>query len=224
MRTYLRPRETVRALDMEAHSWNPSIWGRCRKISSSRSSWATGGAQGCCGFHTYLNTPPLSKEKRKKWGKKRLSLTISEHSLPNSSKKRSVVISPFINLIQGPLSPPLIKAFTIVPEGTWFCTSHPVGHNTCRIRKNTTTWLGFTELGSDSPRSWSSCVCSWEVCILTLKKDKHCQGAGLLRVQSHPLLNCLTEVRRGHQLPWSWSHRLLWATGQGTKLRSSEEQ
>lgn len=79
---------------------------------------ATGWVQRCGGLHTCLNAPPLHKEKGKNQGKEWSPLTISEHSLPNSSKKCSVVISPFKNLIQGPLSPPLIRAFTIVPEGT----------------------------------------------------------------------------------------------------------
>jgi hypothetical protein len=67
-----------------------------------------------------VSTPLLRTERKGRNVERnvRLSLTISEHSLPNSSKKCSVVISPFINLIQGPLSPPLMKAFTIVPEGT----------------------------------------------------------------------------------------------------------
>lgn len=56
-----------------------------------------------------------------------LLLTISEESLPNSRKKSAVVISPLINLIQGPCSPFLIKAFNIVPGGMWFCTSHSTG-------------------------------------------------------------------------------------------------
>lgn len=89
------------------------------------------------GYIPCLSNPPLKHEN----GKKCVSLTISEHNLPNSSKKPSVVISPLINLIQGPLSPSLIKAFSIVPEGIWFCTSHSVGHNNTHQIRNNNKWL-----------------------------------------------------------------------------------
>lgn len=70
------------------------------------------------GFIPVSTPSPEQRGREETRRETRLSLTISEHSLPNSSKKCSVVISPFINLIQGPRSPPLIKAFIIVPEGT----------------------------------------------------------------------------------------------------------
>lgn len=134
---------------------------------SSRLLWAT------CLVSAAL---PRKKEKRQKQGEKCSPLTISEHTLPNSSKKASVVISPLINLIQGPLSPSLIKAFTMVPEGTRFCTSHSVGHNIHRMRNK--KWLGHGERGSDCPppppqppvlwHHYGGCRCSWDVWTLTL--------------------------------------------------------
>lgn len=160
------------------------------------------------GYIPCLSNPPLKNENGKKQGKKCVSLTISEHNLLNSSKKPSVVISPLINLIQGPLSPSLIKAFSIVPEGTWFCTSHSVGHNTHQ-RRNKNKWLRISGVTAQILRRlWRLQVLLGRLHCHSYIKRRDSQTGPRASQGPFPLsLEFPAEASKGHQILCSWSDR-----------------